>query len=169
MATGHSMRVDSGQHPLPVTEEESATGLVSDSIPMSMFSCPGAAGFKVRGPTYLQDKKKVALSLHLCNLHALLASCESVSTGQDKSSQVRSMQVMSAGQEIDCGLPWLLISCLPVLSCICCTMAPAMLPSGPHPVSLATGQAPLLSWLDERGWVSVVSLPGLQCVAIVQL
>ena len=55
------MRVDSGQHPLPVTEEESGTGLVSDSIPLTMFSCPGAAGFKVRGPTYLQDKKKVAL------------------------------------------------------------------------------------------------------------
>lgn len=32
---------------------------VSDSIPTAMFSCPGAADFKVRGPTYLQDKKKV--------------------------------------------------------------------------------------------------------------
>ena len=32
---------------------------VSDSIPTAMFSCPGTADFKVRGPTYLQDKKKV--------------------------------------------------------------------------------------------------------------
>lgn len=90
MAAGHSMRVDSGQHPLPVTEEESATGLVSDSIPLSMFSCPGAAGFKVRGPTYLQDKKKVAPSLHLCKLHAQLTSCEFVSTVQDRTGRVRS-------------------------------------------------------------------------------
>ena len=53
------MRGDSGV-PLPITEEEEeATGLTSDSIPLTMFSCPGAAGFKVRGPAYLQDKKKV--------------------------------------------------------------------------------------------------------------
>lgn len=34
-------------------------GPVSDSIPTAMFSCPGTADFKVRGPNYLQDKKKV--------------------------------------------------------------------------------------------------------------
>ena len=45
--------------------EDQGTGLMSDSIPLSMFSCPGAAGFKVRGPKYLQDKKKVALSASL--------------------------------------------------------------------------------------------------------
>ena len=44
-------------------EEDQGSGLKSDSIPLSMFSCPGAAGFKVRGPNYLQDKKKVALSV----------------------------------------------------------------------------------------------------------
>ncbi len=38
---------------------------VSDSIPTAMFSCPGAADFKVRGPTYLQDKKKVCACFHL--------------------------------------------------------------------------------------------------------
>ena len=41
-------------------EEESLKWPCSDSIPTSYFSCPGAAGFKVRGPTYLQDKKKVS-------------------------------------------------------------------------------------------------------------
>ena len=64
------MRGDSGV-PLPIPEEEPATGLTSDSIPLTMFSCPGAAGFKVRGPTYLQDKKKVwalpgTQHAHLC-------------------------------------------------------------------------------------------------------
>ena len=48
--------------PLLEAEEDQGTGLMSDSIPLSMFSCPGAAGFKVRGPKYLQDKKKVVLS-----------------------------------------------------------------------------------------------------------
>ena len=52
------MRGDSGSA-LPIPEEEPATGLTSDSIPLTMFSSPGAAGFKVRGPNYLQDKKKV--------------------------------------------------------------------------------------------------------------
>lgn len=56
--TGHSMRGDSGAN-LPIPEEEPVDGLISDSIPLTMFSCPGAAGFKVRGPNYLQDKKKV--------------------------------------------------------------------------------------------------------------
>ena len=64
------MRGDSGV-PLPIPEEEPATGLTSDSIPLTMFSCPGAAGFKVRGHTYLQDKKKVwalpgTQHAHLC-------------------------------------------------------------------------------------------------------
>jgi hypothetical protein len=39
--------------------ESGPGGITSDSIPLDMFSCPGAAGFKVRGPNYLQDKKKV--------------------------------------------------------------------------------------------------------------
>ncbi len=37
-----------------------APALVSDSVPTAMFSSPGTTGFKVRGPTYLQDKKKVS-------------------------------------------------------------------------------------------------------------
>ena len=78
----------SGKGPLsPVQESPGGVGmggggLVSDSVPTSMFSCPGAAGFRVRGPTYLQDKKKVGLPLYalplgccwcidtcLCNQH----------------------------------------------------------------------------------------------------
>lgn len=59
---GDSMRGDSGGAP-PIPEEEPATGLTSDSIPLTMFSSPGAAGFKVRGPNYLQDKKKVCIDL----------------------------------------------------------------------------------------------------------
>ena len=35
----------------------------SDSIPESFFSCPGVAGYKVRGQNYLKDKKKVASHL----------------------------------------------------------------------------------------------------------
>ena len=62
--TGHSLQGDSGGA-LPIPEEEEPVdGLTSDSIPLTMFSSPGAAGFKVRGPTYLQDKKKVRR--HLC-------------------------------------------------------------------------------------------------------
>ncbi len=45
----------------PSGTERGPGGITSDSIPLAMFSCPGAAGFKVRGPTYLQDKKKVSL------------------------------------------------------------------------------------------------------------
>lgn len=60
------MRGDSGVALPAMEEEESARGLKSDSIPTSMFSDPGAAGFKVRGPNYLQDKKKVqVLTPHL--------------------------------------------------------------------------------------------------------
>ena len=57
---GNLPRAGTGE-PLLEAEEDQGTGLRSDSIPLSMFSCPGAAGFKVRGPNYLQDKKKVAL------------------------------------------------------------------------------------------------------------
>ncbi|KAK9906580.1 hypothetical protein WJX75_004515 [Coccomyxa subellipsoidea] len=44
---------------------------VSDSIPTAMFSCPGAADFKVRGPNYLQDKKKVLPDAPVCSLVSL--------------------------------------------------------------------------------------------------
>lgn len=74
----------SGGLPAVVEGGAAPTGCpVSDSIPTTMFSCPGAADFKVRGPTYLQDKKKVRthalsllhIALHQCsgNLHGLQA------------------------------------------------------------------------------------------------
>jgi len=53
------MRGNSGGVLSVTQEEDPETGLLSDTIPLTMFSCPGAAGFKVRGPNYLQDKKKV--------------------------------------------------------------------------------------------------------------
>lgn len=53
------MRGNSGGALSVTQEEDPETGLLSDTIPLTMFSCPGAAGFKVRGPKYLQDKKKV--------------------------------------------------------------------------------------------------------------
>ena len=40
-------------------ELERAKWPCSDSIPSQFFSCPGAAGYKVRGPAYFTDKKKV--------------------------------------------------------------------------------------------------------------
>ncbi len=40
-------------------EDESTRWPVSDSIPVHFFSCPGADDYKVRGPTYLTDRKKV--------------------------------------------------------------------------------------------------------------
>lgn len=50
--------------------------LMSDSVPTTMFSCPGAAGFRVRGPTYLQDKKKVtSLSEFSRRLSCFTPSC----------------------------------------------------------------------------------------------
>lgn len=53
-------------------------GVTSDSIPLDMFSCPGAAGFKVRGPNYLQDKKKV--SLLICCLCLMRAQARTASS-----------------------------------------------------------------------------------------
>ena len=43
----------------PSEELEQAKWPCSDSIPSQFFSCPGAAGYKVRGPAYFTDKKKV--------------------------------------------------------------------------------------------------------------
>ena len=50
------------------------------TMPREMWSCPGAAGFKVRGPTYLEDHRKVAagepmLSLAAVDLLHLDAPC----------------------------------------------------------------------------------------------
>ena len=68
LPAGNLPRAGTGE-PLTEVEEDQGTGLKSDSIPLSMFSCPGAAGFKVRGPKYLQDKKKVILFwlCHACS------------------------------------------------------------------------------------------------------
>lgn len=51
-------RSQSGQE----REDESARWPISDSIPVHFFSCPGADDYKVRGPTYLTDRKKVKLA-----------------------------------------------------------------------------------------------------------
>ena len=67
LPAGNLPRAGTGE-PLMEVEEDQGTGLKSDSIPLSMFSCPGAAGFKVRGPNYLQDKKKVVL-FWLCSVY----------------------------------------------------------------------------------------------------
>jgi hypothetical protein len=146
------MRGDSKQCPLPLAEEESAGGPVSDSIPLSMFSCPGAAGFKVRGPTYLQDKKKVARSWHLCQLPAVLTCCESASTGQDMSAHVRGVQGICAEGKKQTAVSTVGDVCLlvhPRLQQYC----PAVLTWSAWVVG-----RPFLSWLDEGGCVSVVSL-----------
>ena len=68
LPAGNLPREGTGE-PLTEVEEDQGTGLKSDSIPLSMFSCPGAAGFKVRGPNYLQDKKKVVFFwlCHACS------------------------------------------------------------------------------------------------------
>ena len=45
-----------------VVEDDSWQWPLSDSIPTSYFMCPGAADYKVRGPTYFADKKKVTFT-----------------------------------------------------------------------------------------------------------
>lgn len=45
--------VAAASHPPPSTPADLST------MPPAMWSCPGAAGFKVRGPTYLADHRKV--------------------------------------------------------------------------------------------------------------
>lgn len=42
-------------------EDESWRWPLSDSIPTHFFSCPGADDYKVRGASYLTDRKKVEL------------------------------------------------------------------------------------------------------------
>ena len=61
------------------TDDEEALA-ASGTMPREMWSCPGAAGFKVRGPTYLEDHRKVPagepmLSLAAVDLLHLDAPC----------------------------------------------------------------------------------------------
>ena len=65
-------------------ELEQAKWPCSDSIPSQFFSCPGAAGYKVRGPAYFTDKKKVPVPVR--GEAALLAKppCGSWHGGSDK-------------------------------------------------------------------------------------
>lgn len=51
---------EDGLQAQPVPEEEELDmSIRSDSIDTSYFADPGSNGIKLRGPTYLQDKKKV--------------------------------------------------------------------------------------------------------------
>ena len=62
-----------------VSDSEEAIA-AAGTMPREMWSCPGAAGFKVRGPTYLEDHRKVPagepmLSLAAVDLLHLDAPC----------------------------------------------------------------------------------------------
>ncbi|KAK9821914.1 hypothetical protein WJX81_003424 [Elliptochloris bilobata] len=46
-------------------------GHITDSVPTRFFSCPGAADFKVRGATYLVDKRKVLPEKPECRLESV--------------------------------------------------------------------------------------------------
>ena len=48
-----------------VPEEELDMSIKSDSIDTTYFADPGSNGIKLRGPTYLEDKKKVCFSIRL--------------------------------------------------------------------------------------------------------
>lgn len=51
---------DEGPHDAPLQEEEELDmSIRSDSIDTAFFADPGGNGVKLRGPTYLEDKKKV--------------------------------------------------------------------------------------------------------------
>lgn len=52
-------RVSLGLQRSPSALDESSRWPTSDSIPTRFFSCPGADDYKVRGASYLTDRKKV--------------------------------------------------------------------------------------------------------------
>ena len=53
------------QTPTVPEEEELDMSIRSDSIDTAFFADPGSNGIKLRGPTYLEDKKKVSAE-HAC-------------------------------------------------------------------------------------------------------